>query len=127
VEARLVDSGADRRASRWLAATAILVLAVLLLPLVGYAIGRNLDDGVLALPPEERAAGEAALRFASLMIDNPIERSYTLRLRVDSISTAPCPSIEPALAGRRVIVRAHTFFGVPMGSIIICGDASRGA
>jgi hypothetical protein len=49
-------------------AAAIVVLVLLVAPFAGYGIGRSIDDGLSALPPDQQAAGEAALRFAAVMM-----------------------------------------------------------
>jgi len=75
---------------------------------IGIAIPVLMNDGVDDQPVQLRDAARYAVFCAEMLIDNLVERAYSPRLRVWSISAAP---------ESFVIVWQHTFFGVPIGRI----------
>ncbi len=101
------------------AATAVACLAYAL-PLI------VLDEGVEQLTTHERLIAEKALLNAHVAcIDHPITQIWTRRIRVQSLRRDPqyCRGRKAAgvLNDYRVVLRAHTFFGVPYGHILVCG------
>lgn len=102
-----------------LAAAVLLVSAFTLPSLV-------VDDGLGALHGHDRAAAEAAVRYARVALDNPLEKGLTMRIRVDAVERAHCSwSPEPPLRGYRVKLSTHTLFGFRAKRISICGGRLR--
>lgn len=107
---------------------AIALTALLLVSGVGVAVPRLMSDGVSDLPMWQQSLGEEALRASATCIDNPIQRLYTLRLRVASI-IADAACTEPAiptfpLNGYRAIISQHSYFGLPLAMITVCAPTT---
>lgn len=104
------------------AALAALVLAVTI-PLV-------MDDGTSAIGDHEaRASAQEAIEIArTACVDNPIQRTFTLKLRIESIRpVATCVFALGSLPGPgiRAQVSERTFFGLTLRSDTVhCGTVT---
>lgn len=95
---------------------------------IGVAIPKLASNGVAELPAAQQALGEEGLRSAAICVENPIQRLYTFRLRVDLIVPDPT-CVEPTqpdyrLNGYRTVVSQRTFFGTAFGTITVCAPTT---
>jgi hypothetical protein len=102
------------------------VLALVVLFTVGVMIPRVLlSDGLAGLPPDVRQIGEEALQFADVgCLGNPIDNLIvTQKLRVVRVeqATGGCP----VGSAYRVRIQRHTLFGIPTGTILVCGNRAH--
>lgn len=87
-----------------------------------------ISDGMAQFIGEERAIAEEALSMAPIWcFDNPIEWALIQKVRVVEVKFEPERCRVPPWRGRppdhgyRVVVRVYTFFGIPTGTIVVCG------
>lgn len=107
----------------------LAITALVLVGALGVAIPKfAMSDGVIDRPDAERAVAQEAIRFAATCIDNPLQRLYTFRLRVQSvIPDAACISSTTTAArteGFRAQVTEHTVFGIAFATVTICGSSA---
>ena len=94
---------------------------------VGVAIPQFVvSDGLDQFRGKEQAVAQDALISARIgCLDNPIMRGLIRKIRVVEVKSAPgrCPTVDPFFAYRdyRAVLRAYTFFGIPTGTISVCG------
>lgn len=100
-----------------------------LLAVVGFASTRLLvSDGVERFTGEERAVAQEALLDAHFgCLDNPIARVVIPKIRVIEVQFVPgrCPTVSSftdPYRDYRVVLRAYTVFGIPTGTISVCGE-----
>ncbi len=107
----------------------LAITALLLVGALGVAIPKlAMSDGVVDRPDAERVVAQEAIRFAATCVDNPLQRLYTFRLRVQSVVPDPaCITSTTAAArtdGFRAQVTEHTLFGIAFATVTICGSSA---
>jgi hypothetical protein len=99
-----------------------------LLAMAGYQSTKLLvGEGIERYTGAERSAAEEALIDARLQCrDHPIGPLIIPKLRVIEVQFAPeCCATRSSLATRNylVVLKAYTFFVIPVATILVCGGA----
>lgn len=124
------DGSRTVRVKRLLLWISVIFVGLGIVLAVGVAGPRLLiSDGVAQFAGEERAIAEEALNMAPIWcFDNPIEWALIQKVQVVEMKFEPERCKTPLWSGRppghgfRVMIRAYTFFGIPTGTIVVCGD-----
>lgn len=116
------------RRSSWRKRVAIALLAVLLLAFGWLGPSTLLDDGTAPYHGDAYDRAVAGLADASLLLDNPIERGFVRKLRVQRVIPTPSSVRDPhgLLCNYWVVVDAYGPFFFPYSDIVVtCGEQIR--
>ncbi len=105
----------------------LIILLIVLITIVAIAIPRLKSDGLEKLIGNEKKFGESALIDAYDMLDNPIMRLSTFKIKVRQVTSQNSdkycdigfmPSIR-VMGDYSAVVDAYTFFGIRYASVNI--------
>jgi hypothetical protein len=88
---------------------------MILIVVIGILIPALIGDGISELPPEKQPYGEAAIRGAFSLLDNPSQKFFNRKLKVKSVE------INEHTGELQAIVHGYTFFGLPNSRIELSG------